>query len=172
MICISKSTLTSGILSKSNDFIKYCFSDKIKFSELSYENKRSIRILECARNRELKNFVQFFKNFPNRSPLLCFVGIMNFEIEKDVYEIIRVCNYPEINFLLRIFKNDTPLITLIQRIQENKFLEIHNFLNNKFYDVALTAIENGSKKDPNNDVYNSGSDVTPEPSDLMDYYSE
>ena len=135
-----------SVLAKSDNFVRYCFSDKFKFSNLSFNDKRNVRILEFSQNQDFVNFIRLFSNFKQRPILLSFVAIMNFQSQKMVYEIVKHCNYTEISFLLKIFKRDQQLTNLIQKVEENKFLKIHNYLNNGFYDIALGQIQNVSQK--------------------------
>ena len=105
-----------------------------------------MRILEFSQNQDFVNFIRLFSNFKQRPILLSFVAIMNFQSQKMVYEIVKHCYYTEISFLLKIFKRDQQLTNLIQKVEENKFLKIHNYLNNGVYDIALGQIQNVSQK--------------------------
>ena len=154
-----------------SNFAQFVFTDRLRFSDLTVIERRNVRCLESAKNKEWSNFLIFFSNFEKRSSLITFVAILNFSEDEKIYEILKLCDSREISILQNFFHDDKEFLSRIYKIQAASFLEIKYFLNNHLYEFAMKAIKNASKSDDANETYNPlySQSVSVQITDLLDY---
>ena len=124
----------------SSSFLRYIFNDqRISFEMLSLTDKTNIQLLTYARQGNFDCFIQLFKSFKERTIFGIFVGVLNFQSQSELYQIIILSSKSEIYFLTELLHDDEQLLTEIQKIRESRFLQVKKLLDFGMIEAALSS---------------------------------
>ena len=133
-------------------FLRYIFNDsRVSFNDLSFKERRNIKIFKEASEGNFDSFFNSFRNFPDRSKYAIIIGIINFSAERELYQIIDEATDTEIFYVKEFFHYENEFLNFVQKVRENKFSSILNLIHFGFYEAACQELESNKSKNDNFD---------------------
>ena len=125
-----------------SNLVKYLFyHNRRQMFELSYNDKRNLKILKSIRKKDFATFLHFYENFPQRMQFIVIIATLTFQKEGELYHILKLSTDPEIDYLKQIFQCDYDLIEKINLICLSKFSEVKNYFEKSEFKLASTALK-------------------------------